>query len=80
MMRVIQLYCKGGVADILVEDLLSDSTIEVTLMRNRQQATHEIPAITRHLIELRNESNKDVFQFLWHLYMRILYICVSSET
>ena len=50
---------RGGVADILVEDNSLDSTVEVTLMRNRQQSTNEIPAITRHLLELRNDSDKE---------------------
>lgn len=72
---------KGGVADILVEDLLSDSTIEVTLMRNRQQATHEIPAITRHLIELRNESNKDVFSVFVapNIHEDTIYMCEFTK-
>ena len=40
---------KGGVADIEVYDPSLTSLVEVTLMRSRQQATNEIPAITRHL-------------------------------
>ena len=42
-----------------MEDNSLDSTVEVTLMRNRQQSTNEIPAITRHLLELRKDSDKE---------------------
>lgn len=53
---------KGGIADIEVYDLEMDSLVEVTLMKNRQQATNEIPAITRHLKEQRQKStSKNVF-------------------
>lgn len=50
---------KGGVSDILVEDINSDSIVEVTLMQNKQQGINEIPATTRHLLELRKNSNKN---------------------
>ena len=50
---------KGGIADILLEDKESDSTIEVTLMRSKQQSTLEIPAITRHLQDLQAQTNKE---------------------
>jgi len=50
---------RGGVADIEVYDTNMDSLVEVTLMKNRQQATNEIPAITRHLKEQREKSNKE---------------------
>lgn len=52
---------RGGVADIEIFDKNNESLFEVTLMTNRNQATNEIPAITRHLEELRDKSNKDVF-------------------
>lgn len=48
---------KGGIADIEVYDINMDSLVEVTLMKNRQQATNEIPAITRHLKEQRQKSS-----------------------
>ncbi len=50
---------KGGVADILLEDKESNSTIEVTLMRSKQQSMLEIPAITRHLQDLQAKTNKE---------------------
>lgn len=52
---------RGGVADIEVYDDDSESLFEVTLMMNRTQSTHEIPAITRHLDTLKNKSTKKVF-------------------
>ncbi|MDE8124702.1 AlwI family type II restriction endonuclease [Erysipelothrix rhusiopathiae] len=72
---------KGGVADIVVEDHMSDSTIEVTLMRNRQQATHEIPAITRHLKELRASGNKGVFSVFVapNIHEDTIYMCEFTK-
>lgn len=51
----------GGKADIECSDTDSDSTVEVTLMTSRNQSIVEIPAITRHLQELAETSNKRVF-------------------
>lgn len=50
---------KGGIADIEVYDVDMDSLVEVTLMSSRQQATNEIPAITRHLREQRQKSSSE---------------------
>lgn len=52
---------RGGMADIEVYDENYGSLFEVTLMMNRSQATNEIPAITRHLKELKESTSKDVF-------------------
>lgn len=55
-----------------------DSLVEVTLMKNRQQATNEIPAITRHLKEQRERSIKNnVFQYSYHIFMKIQFTCVN---
>lgn len=51
----------GGKADIECSDTDSDSTVEVTLMTSRNQSIVEIPAITRHLQELAETSDKRVF-------------------
>lgn len=69
---------KGGVADIEVYDYDMDSLVEVTLMKNRQQATNEIPAITRHLKEQRERSIKsNVFSVFIapHLHEDTIYMC-----
>lgn len=69
---------KGGVADIEVYDSKLDSLVEVTLMKSRQQATNEIPAITRHLKEQRERSNKEkVFSVFIapHLHEDTIYMC-----
>ena len=50
---------KGGIADIEVYDEKSDVLVEVTLIKNRQQSIIEIPAITRHLVELNEKSKKE---------------------
>ena len=50
---------KGGIADIEVYDEKSDVLVEVTLIKNRQQSILEIPAITRHLVELNEKSKKE---------------------
>lgn len=72
---------KGGFADIVLEDLTTDATIEVTLMRSRQQATNEIPAVTRHLIKLRNESDKDVFSVFVAPFIHedTIYMCEFTK-
>ena len=51
---------KGGIADIEVYDEKSDILVEVTLIKNRQQSIIEIPAITRHLVELNEKSEKEI--------------------
>lgn len=44
----------GGIADIECFDKETQSLFEVTLMTNKAQAVNEIPAITRHLQEKKN--------------------------
>lgn len=46
----------GGVADIECYDTDCRSLVEVTLMCARNQATNEMPAITRHLQEAINQN------------------------
>lgn len=46
----------GGVADIECYDMNCNSLVEVTLMCARNQATNEMPAITRHLQEAIEQS------------------------
>lgn len=52
---------RGGIADIEVFDNECDSLFEVTLMTSRNQATNEIPAITRHLNDLQDNTDKKPF-------------------
>lgn len=52
----------GGVADIECYDTDCNSLVEVTLMCSRNQATNEMPAITRHLQEAI-EQNPDITHF-----------------
>lgn len=52
---------RGGIGDIEVYDKDYNSLFEVTLMRGKQQAVAEIPAITRHLGEIANDSKFAVF-------------------
>ena len=69
---------RGGVADIEVYDINMDSLVEVTLMKNRQQATNEIPAITRHLKEQKQKSSKEsVFSVFIapNLHEDTIYMC-----
>ena len=55
----------GGVADIECYDTNCDSLVEVTLMCARNQATNEMPAITRHLLEaIEKKPNKTIFSML----------------
>lgn len=55
----------GGVADIECYDTDCNSLVEVTLMRARNQATNEMPAITRHLQEaIKKEPNITHFSIL----------------
>lgn len=68
----------GGLSDIEVYDADMDSLIEVTLMKSRQQATNEIPAITRHLKEQREKSTKEnVFSVFIapHLHEDTIFMC-----
>jgi len=52
---------RGGIGDIEVYDNDNNSLFEVTLMRGKQQAVAEIPAISRHLNELNKENKFAVF-------------------
>lgn len=72
---------KGGVADILVEEYDTNSTIEVTLMRNKQQSTNEIPAITRHLDQLRSSLNKEIFSIFVapNIHPDTIYMCKFTK-
>ena len=55
----------GGVADIECYDTDCNSLVEVTLMCARNQATNEMPAITRHLQEaIEKEPNITHFSML----------------
>ena len=51
----------GGLGDIEVYNESHNSLFEVTLMRGKQQAVAEIPAITRHLDALNNDNKFAVF-------------------
>lgn len=69
---------KGGVSDIEVLDINSNVLFEVTLMKNKSQAINEIPAITRHLMESKEKSNKvnnfSVF-IAPNIHQDTLYMC-----
>ena len=55
----------GGLADIECFDTDSNPLVEVTLMTSRTQATNEMPAITRHLLEAKEKyPSKLVFSIL----------------
>lgn len=55
----------GGVADIECYDTDCNSLVEVTLMCARNQATNEMPAITRHLQEaIEQTPNTTIFSML----------------
>lgn len=55
----------GGVADIECYDTDCNSLVEVTLMCARNQATNEMPAITRHLQEaIEQQPNITMFSML----------------
>ncbi|MEB8133547.1 AlwI family type II restriction endonuclease [Mammaliicoccus sciuri] len=54
-------HAQGGMGDIEVFSKNSDVLVEVTLMKNRSQATNEIPAITRHLQEFSEGKKKTIF-------------------
>lgn len=50
---------KGGISDIEVYDSNATSLFEVTLLRSRQQAILEMPAITRHLLEKKEKCKNE---------------------
>ena len=55
----------GGVADIECYDTNCNSLVEVTLMCARNQATNEMPAITRHLQEaVEQNPQSTIFSML----------------
>lgn len=55
----------GGLADIECFDTDNNPLVEVTLMTARTQATNEMPAITRHLLEaIKKYPDKKVFSML----------------
>lgn len=55
----------GGLADIECFDTDNNPLVEVTLMTARAQATNEMPAITRHLLEaIEKYPDKKVFSML----------------
>lgn len=69
---------RGGVADIEFYDTISNSLIEVTLLQNKSQAINEIPGITRHLEEFKNNSKKELVFSLFiapRLHRDTLYMC-----
>lgn len=49
---------RGGVADIELEDKNNEVLVEVTLLNGVAQGKGEIPAITRHLLDLESKSNE----------------------
>ena len=55
----------GGMADIECYDTDCDSLVEVTLMCARNQATNEMPAITRHLQDaIEQKPGATIFSML----------------
>lgn len=54
------MTARGGMGDILVYDPQENAIVEVTLMRSREQAIVEIPAITRHLEDLQMEKEGEL--------------------
>lgn len=55
----------GGMADIECYDTDCDSLVEVTLMCGRNQATNELPAITRHLQDaIEQKPDATIFSML----------------
>lgn len=73
---------RGGIADIELYDIISNSLIEVTLMQNKSQAVNEIPGITRHLEEFKNVSKKDLVFSLFiapRLHQDTLYMCKFTK-
>lgn len=73
---------KGGIADIEIYDENNDVLVEVTLIKSRQQATNEIPSITRHLREKKERSSKEnVFSLFIApiLHEDTIYMCEFSK-
>lgn len=73
---------KGGIGDIEIYDENNDVLVEVTLMKSRQQATNEIPSITRHLKQKRQKSSKNnVFSLFIApiLHEDTIYMCEFSK-
>ncbi|MGK0555005.1 AlwI family type II restriction endonuclease [Macrococcus capreoli] len=52
---------RGGKGDIEVYSDEKNVLVEVTLMRDKSQSTNEIPGITRHVKEYKNEFGKDAY-------------------
>lgn len=72
----------GGMADIECFDSDNNPLIEVTLMSSRNQATNEIPAITRHLQEaIQKYPDKFVFTAFIapHIHQDTLYMTAFSK-
>ncbi len=51
----------GGKGDIEVYGINEDVLVEVTMMMNKQQSTNEIPGITRHMREFKENKDRLVF-------------------
>lgn len=72
----------GGMADMECFDSDSNPLVEVTLMSSRNQATNEIPAITRHLQEaIQKYPDKFVFTAFIapHIHQDTLYMTAFSK-
>lgn len=72
----------GGMADIECFDSDNNPLVEVTLMSSRNQATNEIPAITRHLQEaIQKYPDKFVFTVFVapHIHQDTLYMTAFSK-
>lgn len=54
---------KGGVADIEFNDGKREVLVEVTLLNGVAQGKNEIPAITRHLLNLETKGNTGAVRF-----------------
>ena len=72
----------GGMADIECFDTDNNPLVEVTLMSSRNQATNEIPAITRHLQEaIQKYPEKFVFTAFIapHIHPDTVYMSAFSK-
>ena len=72
----------GGMADIECFDSDNNPLVEVTLMSSRNQATNEIPAITRHLQEaIQKYPEKFVFTAFIapHIHPDTVYMSAFSK-
>lgn len=54
---------KGGIADIEFYDQTNEVLVEVTLLNGAVQGKNEIPAITRHLLDLKTKSTNNKNKF-----------------